>query len=291
MIQSREEMSYERYLKLKISKLEKQNKRSKYINLGMVVLCGVLALLLAKSGITIGMKNLEIAQLNKQVNDYVVAINERDNEIDTMSANNKNMLDNMQKLAATAQTINAELNSLKTEYNTNMKRLADFEERSELYDKYDYALYYNGERTDITYQRIKNVEEYAKDSGMTEDGAALVLSLASTESHGQATAENSKTTAAGLGQLLYATAKFVYEDEMKNGKGTYNHSLALDPDLNLQMTTSYVGYLADYYNGDPKQVVTAYRGTSADTGYVKAVETKLNNSGLSLSTLKLIAYN
>ena len=74
MIQSREEMSYERYLKLKISKLEKQNKRSKYINLGMIVLCGVLALLLTKSGITIGMKNLEIAQLNKQVSDYVVAV-------------------------------------------------------------------------------------------------------------------------------------------------------------------------------------------------------------------------
>lgn len=291
MIHSREEMTYERYLKLKITKLERKNKMSKYINFGMAILCCVLAFLLTKSGITIGAKNFEIAGLKNDIVGYAAAVNERDKEINKLSSNNKIMLDNMQKLASTAQNINDELNTLKTEYNTNMKRLADFEERSELYDKYDYALYYNGKRTDITYQRIKNVEEYAKESGMTEDAAALVLSLASTESHGQASAESSTTTAAGLGQLLYTTAKFIYEDEMNNGKGTYNYSLALNPDLNLKMTTSYVGYLADYYNGDPNQVVSAYRGTSSDTGYIKAIERKLNNSGLSLSTLKLIAHN
>lgn len=287
MSYSKDGLTYEHFLKIKIRKLQKANQKSKRINVALSTLSIILFGLLIVSNVKIGVLRSTIADLNSSIGKYSAIIGQKNVEISKLVAENSEIVDTMQRLSNTAISINNDLNDLKNEYNTNMEKLSEFEERAELYDKYDYALYYNGERTDITYQRIKNVEEYAKEEGLSDDAVGLVLALGTTESHGDAKAENKSSTAAGWGQLLYPTAKFVYEDYLKNGAGTYDYTMALDPDLNIKMTTSYVGYLTDYYDGDAKKVVTSYRGRS-DSGYIKAVEEKLNKSGLSLYTISLI---
>lgn len=270
---------YEKYLKRKIKRLQVANNRVRCINFLLTIAVGVLVLILSKQSIQIGLQKAEIKNLKADVVAKADTISDLDEK-------NTEVVSILTKLAVAANDINEELNTLKEKYNTNAERLKELEEREELYDKYDYALFYDGERTDVTYQRIKNVKEYCKDEGLSDDAVGFVMSLVSTESHGDAKAENSESTAAGLGQMLYETAKYIYEEEMGNGEGSYSYDLALNPDTNLQMVTSYVSYLTRQYGDNPIKVLNAYRGEDS-AGYTKAIEAKLQKSDLSLYTMNL----
>ena len=272
-------VGYEKYLKRKIHRLEVANNRVRCINLLLTVAVGILLLILSKQTIQIQLQKNEIKSLNADVINYTATISD-------LEEKNSEVVDIMSRLAVTANTINEELNTLKEQYNTAAARLKELEEREELYDKYDYALFYEGERTDVTYQRIKNVKEYCKDEGLSDDAVGFVMSLVATESHGDASAENENSTAAGLGQLLYDTAKYIYEEEMGNGEGTYKYDLALNPDTNLEMVTAYVSYLTENYGDNPIKVLNAYRGESSP-GYINSIEVKLKQSDLSLYTMNL----
>lgn len=161
--------------------------------------------------------------------------------------------------------------------------ICDYQTRKELLDKYEYALFDKaGNRTDITYEQIRNAEEVCKDNGVDID---FILSTIMVESTGREDAKSTLSTATGYGQLIKGTARYTYENIMGNGKGTYNHSMALDGDTNIEMMAAYVGELQKT-SSSMLQVINRYRGLQ-DTSYIKKINTYLMESGKSVYTLQI----
>ncbi len=175
---------------------------------------------------------------------------------------------------------------LEQKYNSLVDAVNYYQHRQELYNKYEYALFYEGERTDIEYEHLATLDEIARINGYSPEVVYLTLALVMTESHGIANAKNPESSASGLGQLIYSTAKFSYEDLLGFGSGTYKKEYAYDPELNLRMTLAYVNYLSKQKKGDPIGVVDAYRGLHS-TGYINSVAEKLDSAGLELKALQL----
>ena len=184
------------------------------------------------------------------------------------------LIDSMDKLDAQ----NLSLVQSNEQYYQDLQK---FTTRSELYDKYEYAILDNqNQRTDITYDQLQTAEDLCEKNGVDID---YLLSTIMVESNGISSAKSKISSATGYGQLINGTAKYVYEVLMENGKGTYNHSMALDGDLNLEMTTEYIAFLQD--NSDNMNtVITKYRGMS-DTSYVSKVNSYLSKVGKSVETL------
>lgn len=158
-------------------------------------------------------------------------------------------------------------------------RLKDYERREELYDKYDYAIIReDNTRTDITYEDLDTLESLVKEKGLSEDTNDLILSLAMTESRGFEDAENSSSTATGLGQILQGTAKFIYEKLMGNPRGSYSHDLALDGETNLTMMVYYLDYLGEKYSDNITLVLNEYRGDK-DQSYNNKINKYLAKAG------------
>ena len=109
--------------------------------------------------------------------------------------------------------------------------LETFTERAELYDKYEETIYFNNERTDITYDQLKTGIDIMQQNNIDP---ALLFAIIMTESHGIETAKNPTSTATGYGQILESTGKSVYEKYMGNGKGTFETSMLLDGDQMLK---------------------------------------------------------
>lgn len=148
---------------------------------------------------------------------------------------------------ATIDAANAELNEIN----------AQLEEETRLKTEYAYALNYGGQRTDITLAQLKTGEALCKEKGVNPH---LLFGIVMTESRGNAQAKNSCSTATGYGQFLKGTGKTVYEDMMGNGRGTYNHNMAYNGDLNITMMAYYLDDLLDSSGGNTASALKRYRG-------------------------------
>ncbi len=153
-------------------------------------------------------------------------------------------------------------------------------EDEELLNKYSFALYTSsGQRNDITPDILRLAEQMCQEQDIN---CNLWLSLVMTESEGKANAKNRSSTATGLGQLLAGTGKYVYEDIMGNGKGTYNHSMAYDPVLNTRMSITLLGYLKRH-RGSMYGAIQEYRGKKDISGYTSVMNRWLSRSGMSVN--------
>ncbi len=188
----------------------------------------------------------------------------------------------IQKLNSVLTEIDEQNKSLVTSNQEYYERICTYEEREELFDKYEYAIMRkDGSRTDLTYDQIKTVETLADEKGVDTD---LIFSIVMTESSGKEKASNSTSTARGYGQILSGTGEFVYTKLMKAGK--YDHSLALDGDTNLQMMVYYLEYLCDR-NSTINGVISNYRGDdSALPSYISVMNSYLQTKHKTVSNLK-----
>ena len=177
---------------------------------------------------------------------------------------------------------------LEIKYNSLVTLLNHYQKREELYNKYEWALIYDGNRTDIEYESILTLEKMAADNRYGTDAVALTLALAIQESHGIADAKSSTSTATGLGQLIYSTAKYSYEKLLGNGDDTYKREYAFDPNTNLQMALAYINAIAHdpNVNGDPIKVIDQYRGLHSPA-YIEGVRKLLDRAGLELDCIEL----
>lgn len=143
--------------------------------------------------------------------------------------------------------------------------------------KYEAYTSYGGSSTDLTpdvlYQLQVSCEEWGLDP-------YFMLGVIMTESKGNANAKSSSSTATGLCQILKGTGKSVYEDLLGNGKGTYNHSMAYDPVLNVKMGCAYMGSLKSKYG--LYRAIQAYRGKKDISGYCASINRYMALSGHSL---------
>lgn len=91
------------------------------------------------------------------------------------------------------------------------------------------------------------------------------------EGHFDTKANLTSTSARGLGGFLESTGEWVYEDLMGNGNGTYDHSMAYDPYIAIEMLVYLLDWMDDYYNGDLEAMISHYSGDSSGKYYSKLV--------------------
>lgn len=186
----------------------------------------------------------------------------------------------------------ADISVAMDECNTELKGIVSEQEeelivyrsREELLDKYEYALYHDGKKTDITYEQIISLQEYCEEKGYSNDMVDLVLAIAMKESTGNSQAYNKSSGATGYGQFLNSTAKFVYTK--LQGNENYTHDVSLDGETNLKMVADYMDYLTNYYGGSVPKAINSYRGCY-DKGYISIINKYLGYNGLSLNTIRI----
>lgn len=125
------------------------------------------------------------------------------------------------------------------------------------YTKYYYTLKdTEGSKNDMTKDLIKYGYELMKSKNMDP---SLLFGIIMVESEGHKDCYMTSTQAAGLGQFLPDTGKYVYENLM--GNEGYNHSSTpYDPKTNICMIVTYLDYLYDFHNGDTMKVLKQYCG-------------------------------
>lgn len=190
----------------------------------------------------------------------------------------------LQSMSATVVDLEEMMVTLDEQNKEYKAQLLKFEEREELFDKYEYAIMRGNNRTDITYDQLITLEQLVAESSIKDED--LILALIMTESGGNAGARNSTSTAKGYGQFLDGTAKFTYTQLM--GKDNWYPEVALDGDVGLEMTVAYVNYLVDRYDNDLYGALRSYRGKQDISGYVAKLDSFLSTKGKSVND---IAYS
>ena len=163
------------------------------------------------------------------------------------------------------------------------EELMAYREREELYDAYEWALYYGGKKTDITYGQIQSLQEYCDEKGYSSEMVDLVLAIAMKESTGHEKAENT-SGATGYCQLLNSTARFVYTE--LEGHETYTHDDALDGEKNLKMCADYLDYLYRYHGRDNIKMIDSYRGAHIQS-YINVINSYLKNNDLDIYNIEI----
>ena len=159
--------------------------------------------------------------------------------------------------------------------------LTEFREREELYDRYKYALYYAGERTDITYDQLRELKDLVEESSIPDED--LYLAWIMVESHGQEKAKNASSSASGYGQLLYTTGKYAWETLL--GESNYTHDLALDGDNNMRMMVATIDHLYKYHNKDAYRMLQSYTGLQNTTYYENCLNVYLQKADKSFEKI------
>lgn len=184
---------------------------------------------------------------NQDIQELTVSIEDREKAIQLLSQTVNEMDTQLQELSATNESYVDELNMLR--------------ERSELYDKYEYAVINeSGNRTQLTYAHIKLGEELMLEKGLDPD---LMFGTIMVESRGNPTLVNPSSGATGYGQFLDSTAKWVWTKLMNNE--SYNSELRKDGEINIKMMVEYYDYLYSE-EGDTFGVVKYYSGNSTNAG-------------------------
>lgn len=158
-----------------------------------------------------------------------------------------------------------------------------YEQREELFDKYEYAIIRtDGTRTDITYDQLITLESLTQERDIDTD---LILSITMVESDGVESARSSRSTASGYGQFIYGTGEFVYEDLMN--AGTYKHEYALDGSTNFEMMVNYIDYLEDIHDNNLYAVIRNYRGKDGKIleNYINKIDNFLKNKDKSVDQI------
>lgn len=147
-----------------------------------------------------------------------------------------------------------------------------------LEERYFYALYdTGGKRNDINEHTLQVLVDACNQYNVSPD---LMLGIIMTESEGHANAKSKSSTATGFCQILRGTGRSIYEDLMRNPKGSYSHDMAYNPDLNIVMGVVYVAHLKANYNGNTYKAIQCYRGKSNVSGYIANINKYTRQVGL-----------
>lgn len=208
---------------------------------------------------------LTVILLNKQNNElretidsqqqaYEIAIYERDYEI----ANLNCMIDNLEEVV---DKLDEQISNVTQVNQSYVDELNLLRTRAELYDKYEYAIMDEGNRTELKYEEIQYGEELMIAKGHNPN---LMFGSIMVESRANPEAVNKESGATGYGQFLDSTAKWVWTKLL--GNGGYYSDLRKDGTANIQMMAEYYDYLYDIYKGNTLKVVKHYSGNSTYEG-------------------------
>lgn len=176
----------------------------------------------------------------------------------------------LEEITSSSSDMLSENETLKDINKSMQETIDEYSKREELYDKYEYILVSNNNRTDLSYEQVEFAEKEMLDRNINPH---LLFGVVKLESNGKMKATNSKSTARGYCQFLKGTGKWVYEDMLK--KGTYNHDLAFNGKINLEMGAEYLSYLMKKYNGNVMNTFLEYNGKELGERYYHIVNNTL----------------
>ena len=221
------------------------------------------------------------AKMTEISNVYKLALN---NYISIKDENQK-LEDKITNIIIDAVAIDYENCQLIASNNKYYDQLMSLKEREELFDKYEYAIIYEGERTDIQYDQLKTGIDIMVENDIDPN---ILFSVIMTESKGQEDAQNSTSTASGYGQILASTGKSVYEKYMDNEPGSFDREMLLDGETNITIAANYLAQLIDT-SSDLTQALYKYRGVK-DSAWLNKVNGYLVKGGTSLAEENMRLY-
>lgn len=206
----------------------------------------------------------EIDEIHKTETDALIEnykrlLAQKDETIDALFINQNALQAANEDLEETIKSLCSENTSLVESYNSILASYNTMIERSELFDKYEYAVIYEGVRTAFNYEDIKYAAELATSYGYSPH---LLFAIYSVESGFNPKCTNPESTARGIGQVLKGTAGWVYTEML--GRGKYDHDMAFDVRTNIDISATYIKYLLDKYNGDVYLALKGYRGRGGE---------------------------
>ena len=213
------------------------------------------------------------SSIDETINEYNTVISQKDNDIIKLNFTINDLNNIINKLYAQIKDVAAVNESYVDEL--NMLR-----SRSELYDKYEYAIINNGNRTELTYEEIELGEELMVAKGYDPN---LMFGSIMVESNANPNAVNKSSGATGYGQFLDSTARWVWTKIM--GNDSYYSDIRKDGKSNIQMMAAYYDYLYSV-TGNTFKVVKCYSGNSTDEGtrrYIARVNKFINKVGATLN--------
>ena len=230
--------------------------------------------------------------LKQTVTEYETTLDEQTMQIEQLSTGIEEskmtvtgLTDIIDELDAQIVQLKEDNLSLASEYDKVSAAYDTLKERKELYDKYKYAIMYSGERTELTYDQIKLGEELMKEEGLNPH---ILFSIGMTESKYTSDAKNSCSTATGYHQFLAGTGKFVYEDLLGYGDGTYVHSrMATNGTTNIKMAVAYLAYLKSQYKGNLYSMMMNYSGRdlSGAKSYMNVMNSYTKQVGVNIFSI------
>lgn len=140
--------------------------------------------------------------------------------------------------------------------------------------KYAPYFYSDGERNDMTVELFYLIETECAKYNLDP---YVMVGVIMTESRGHIRAHSSSSTATGLCQILRGTGRYVYEDWMGHGSGTYNHNMAYNPELNIKMGVCLLGTMAQQKG--LYRAIQSYRGKTDISGYCASINKYMGMSG------------
>lgn len=231
------------------SRMRKMKQKIKLMQIALITLTLVIIALF----VTIGSLVKENQNLNLVVSKNNEVLTEKNNKIMELTFENN-------ELHIIIDEIDDQIKEVETVNKSYVDELNELRNRSELYDKYEYAIVYGGERTELTYEEIQYGEDLMVARGHNPH---LMFGSIMVESSGKTTAVNASSGATGYGQFLDSTAKWVWTKLL--GNRTYSSSIRKDGMKNILMMAEYYDYL---YNekGSTFKVIKQYSGNSTDAG-------------------------
>ena len=252
----------------------------------MTLFCIVMGIMFMQSHNTLKAENLDLTT------NFLASMEEKDNEIKAIQSNYSyleerldSFVNTINELTSISETLDQQNKSLVESNQQYHEELAEFKQREELYNKYEYALYDGKKRTDITYDQLLTLEDLLEESTVNDED--LILSIVMTESKGVEKARNSSSTAKGYGQFLDGTSKFVYTRLMDKPVSSWNPNIALNGEMNLEMMVHYIDYLYEVNNGNLYEIIRDYRGKQDISGYVAKIDSYLLNVDKSVEQISL----
>lgn len=190
------------------------------------------------------LSNNEMTKINEEL---VNNNNEKDIQIKNLGTIIDDLDSQLEEIAGINKSYVDELNELRT--------------RSELYDKYEYAIMTeHGIRTELKYQEVKLGEDLMVEKGYNPH---LLFGTIMVESSANPEAVNETSDATGYGQFLDSTAEFVWNDLL--GYDGYYSEIRKDGPSNILMMAEYYDYLYST-KGSTFEVIKQYSGNITNEG-------------------------
>ncbi len=240
-----------------------------------IIVIIVQSILLKQKDVVISQKIVQINDLKQQVYVLETISNKYNKDVYEAMEINKVLSEQMETLKADNIALASEYDEMKVSYN-------ELKERKELYDNYSYALMYNGERTQLSYDELRTLESLAKEKGINPH-VPMAIGMVESKFNKECTTTNS--TAKGYFQFLKGTGKFTYNNLMGRQDEYIHDVIAVDPDTSIQLVVHYLDYLYDTRDGNLYQVIKGYSGSPEPSWYIDIMNKYLNKVGLSFDDL------